>query len=195
MTTTIQSDHQLVIDKTGPSAIGAGQRITYTLQYNVTGNEPALTVVITDAVPANMMYVNDRRLPAVGGVVTWNLGNLVPGNTGTVQLVVQVVTPLADGTIINNTAFIRDAQNAPVSDSVATTVTSGHGFSLSKGDTPDPVQAGGTLVYTLNWSVGGTAVAQSVVITDALPGNTTYASLRRRRDLLAGRRHRHLEPE
>ena len=59
---------------------------------------------------------------------------------------------------------------------MVTTVTSGHGFSLSKSDTPDPVQAGGTLVYTLNWSVGGTAIAQGVVITDALPANVTYAS-------------------
>ncbi len=97
-----------MIDKTGPSAIGAGQRITYTLQYNVTGNEPAPTVVITDAVPANTTYVSCARAAArqAGGVVTWNLGNLVPGNTGTVQLVVQVITPLADGTIINNTASI-----------------------------------------------------------------------------------------
>jgi uncharacterized repeat protein (TIGR01451 family) len=178
VTTVVQSDHLLGINKSAPSAVGAGQRITYTLQYNVTGNEPAPGVVITDAVPANTTYVScTGGCTQPGGIPTWNLGNLVPGNSGTVLMVVQVQTPLPDGTLIANTAYISDTENAPLSASASTTVTSGHGFSLSKSDAGyDPVQAGGTLVYTLTWSVGGTAQATGVVITDALPANTNYVS-------------------
>ena len=60
--------------------------------------------------------------------------------------------------------------------SASTTVTSAHGYTLSKSDAPDPVAAGGTLVYTLNWSLSGNEAATGVVITDALPANVTFAS-------------------
>ena len=83
VTTTIQSDHQLVIDKTGPSAIGAGQRITYTLQYNVTGNEPAPAVVITDAVPGehDVRELRGRHLLLADG----RRRDLEPGEPGAGQ--------------------------------------------------------------------------------------------------------------
>ncbi len=71
-------------------------------------------------------------------MLTWALGARVPGNSGTVQFTVQVVSPLPNGTVINNTARIYDAtRNATAS--ASTTVGSGHGYSLSKSDAPDPV--------------------------------------------------------
>jgi uncharacterized repeat protein (TIGR01451 family) len=178
VSTIVSSDHQLAVTKSAPSAIGAGQRMTYTIAYNVTSNEPAPGVIITDTVPANTTYVScTGGCVQSGGMVTWTLGNLVPGNSGSMLLIVQVTSPLPDGTLIHNAATISDAENAPTSGSVTTTVTSGHGFSLAKRDTGyDPVQAGGTLVYSLDWSVAGTAVAQSVTITDVLPANTTFVS-------------------
>ena len=82
---------------------------------------------------------------------------------------------MPNGTVIANTARIYDANRSAAS-SASTTVGSGHGYSLSKSDAPDPVAAGGALVYTLNWSLSGNEAATGVVITDALPANTVFAS-------------------
>ena len=49
--TTVTSDHQLALSKSAPSIVAAGQLLTYTLDYNVTGNAPAPTVVLTDVGP------------------------------------------------------------------------------------------------------------------------------------------------
>ncbi len=86
-------------------------------QLGVTGDEPAASVTITDAVPANTTYVScTSGCTQAGGVVTWALGARVPGNSGTVQFTVQVVSPLPNGTVINNTARIYDAtRNAAAS--------------------------------------------------------------------------------
>ena len=174
--TTVSSDHQFTLSKGAASVIQAGQLLTYTISWAVTGDEPAASVTITDAVPANTTYVScTSGCTQAGGVVTWALGARVPGNSGTVQFTVQVVSPLPNGTLINNTARIFDnTRNAAAT--AATTVGSGHGYSLSKSDAPDPVAAGGALVYTLNWSLSGNEAATAVVITDALPANVTFAS-------------------
>ena len=195
VSTVVQSDHVLAVNKSAPSAIGAGQRMTYTLQYNVTGNEPAPGVVITDSVPTNTSYLTcTGGCVQSGGLVTWTLGSLVPGNSGTVLLIVQVTTPLADGTVINNTAYISDAENAPVSGTASTTITSGHGFSLSKSDTGyDPVQAGGTVVYTLTWSVGGTGRRTRHCHHRCAARQYHFRELRRRHELFTGGWYCHLE--
>jgi len=175
--TTVESDHELHVSKSAPSAIGAGQTMTYTIQYNVTGDEPAPSVVITDAVPAHTVYAGCGPAPCnhTAGVVTWDLGDLDPDDYGAVSLAVTVDSPLADGTEIWNTAHIYDADDGYAEDDALTTVTSGHGFSLNKRDNGyDPVQAGGQVVYTIDWSVAGTEIAQDVVINDTLPDHTTF---------------------
>ncbi len=50
--TTVTSDHQFTLSKSAASVIQAGQLLTYTINWAVTGDEPAASVTITDAVPA-----------------------------------------------------------------------------------------------------------------------------------------------
>ena len=134
--TTVNSGHQLTINKTAPATIQAGQVLNYSIAWAVTGNEPAPTVIITDAVPANTTYAGcgGGACSQTGGIVTWTLGNLVPGNSGTATMAVTVGSPLANGTVITNTARISDASNRNATSSATTTVTSAHGYTLSKSD-------------------------------------------------------------
>ncbi len=116
--TTVNSDHQFTLSKSAASVIQAGQLLTYTINWGMTGDEPSNSVTITDAVPANTTYVGSCTggCTQAGGVLTWALGARVPGNSGTVQFTVQVVSPLPNGTVINNTARIYDAtRNATAS--------------------------------------------------------------------------------
>jgi uncharacterized repeat protein (TIGR01451 family) len=179
----VRSSHALAITKSGPATVAAGGQIAYTLSYTVAGNETAQNVVIDDNTPANTTFASATgtgvQAPPAGstGLVRWQLGNLTPGTSGTVTLVVSVNSPLANGTIINNLATASDANGGTAANaSWTTTVTSGHAFTLSKLDTPDPVTPNGLLNYTLHWTVTGNEPALNMVITDALPANTTFWS-------------------
>src|SRR5206468_594904 len=104
ITTTVSSAPVLNIGKTdAPDPVNAGSDITYTISYSNTGNMNATGVVIGDTVPANTGFVSATGGGTLAaGVVTWNIGALATGASRTVQLVVAVASPLANGTAITN---------------------------------------------------------------------------------------------
>src|SRR5206468_3822336 len=180
ITTTVSSAPLLSISKTdAPDPVNAGSNITYTLSYSNTGNANATGVVIADTIPANTSFVSATGGGTLAaGVVTWNIGALAAGGSGSVQLVVQVASPLANGSVITNATFSIDSnETAPVAGTaITTTVSSSPVLTLSKTDAPDPVNAGSNITYTLSYSNTGNANASGVVITDTVPGNTTFVS-------------------
>src|SRR5439155_713188 len=189
-TTTVTSSPVLNISKTdAPDPVTAGNNITYTLSWSNTGNENATGVAITDTVPTNTTFVSATGGGSfAAGIVTWNLGNLPASASGSVQLVVQVVTPLANGTVITNGAYAIDSnETAPTGGvAVTTTVNSSPVISVSKTGAPDPVNAGSNITYTLSYVNTGTADATGVVVRDTLPANTTFVSATGGGSLAAG---------
>src|SRR5438034_1101136 len=180
VSTAVTSAPILAVSKTdSPDPVAAGGNLTYTLSYSNTGNANATGVVITDTVPANTTFVSATAGGTLAsGVVTWPVGNLAAGATGSVQMVVRVASPLANGTSITNSTYSIDSnETSPVSGaSVSTAVTSAPILAVSKTDSPDPVAAGGNLTYTLSYSNTGNANATGVVLTDTIPANTTFVS-------------------
>ncbi len=171
----------LSISKTdSPDPVPAGGNLTYTLNFQNTGNTSATSVVIADTLPANTTFVSASGggTPDPGGIVHWNLGTVPAGSAGVLQLVVRVTSPLPTGALITNGAYsIDSAETAPVSGPpVTTTVTSSPVLSISKTDSPDPVPTGGTITYTLNFQNTGNANATSVVVSDTVPANTAFVS-------------------
>ncbi len=170
----------LTIAKTGtPDPVPAGSQIVYTIAYRNPGSENATGVVITDTVPGNTSFVS-----ATGGgtynagtnTITWNIATLAAGLSGSVALTVQVASPLANGTQITNVAAIDSNETAPQSAQAQTLVTSAPVLTITKAGTPDPVQAGGQIVYTIDYQNTGNADATGVVITDTVPGNTSFVA-------------------
>src|SRR5207247_657725 len=180
VSTTVTSAPLLSVSKTdSPDPVAAGGSLTYTLSYSNTGNANATGVVLTDTVPANTTFVSATAGGTLAsGVVTWSPGNLAAGASGSVQMVVRVASPLANGTSITNSTYSIDSnETSPVSGaSVSTAVTSAPILAVSKTDSPDPVAAGGNLTYTLSYSNTGNANATGVVLTDTVPANTTFVS-------------------
>src|SRR5258706_34079 len=104
------------ISKTdAPDPVNAGSNITYTLSYSNTGNANASGVVITDTVPGNTSFVSATAGgSAPAGVVTRTIGALNAGASGSVQMVVQVASPLSNGTVITNGSYSVDSnETAP----------------------------------------------------------------------------------
>src|SRR5206468_3265565 len=180
ITTTVSTLPVLSISKSdAPDPVNAGSNITYTLSYSNTGNANATGVVITDTVPANTTFVSATGGGTLSGsVVTWSPGNLAAGASGSVQMVVRVTSPLANGTLINNSSWtIASVEvGTQAGQAVTTTVTSAPILAVSETDAPDPVAAGGNLTYTLSYSNTVNANATGMAITDNVPPNTTFVS-------------------
>jgi uncharacterized repeat protein (TIGR01451 family) len=101
-----------------------GQTLTYTIVVKNTGNSPASSVVVTDAIDTTKLT---NIVPGQGGVfaagtLTWNstttpaLGSvgISPAGDVTLSFTARVLTPLPDGTAIANQAFLSSAAQAGI---------------------------------------------------------------------------------
>ncbi|GIK43291.1 MAG: hypothetical protein BroJett011_71240 [Chloroflexota bacterium] len=158
--------------------------LTYTLTITNIGHMATSGFyTITDQVPAGTTYVTDSAFPAAifnNPVLTWITDTQVSTNTPfTVSFAVTVNDELPDKTELVNQDYnvaggnvFSPAVGAPVTVTVETPVT----LTVTKEDTPDPVQAGDLITYILtitndSFSKGP---ASNVVISDTVPANTTF---------------------
>ncbi|MGB9889027.1 MAG: isopeptide-forming domain-containing fimbrial protein, partial [Anaerolineae bacterium] len=162
-----------------PSPVEAGGLLTYTLTVTNTGIVSATGVVVTDAVPASTAYVSCGPLPCgeAGGVVSWTLGVLDIGVPRVLTMQVQVTSPLPNGTILTNTAWVTSTEEITDTDTVTTPVASAPILHLVKSSTDAdgaPLRPGDRITYTLVVSNSGNETALGVVVSDTVPVHTTY---------------------
>ena len=179
---TVRSSHTLLIDKTAaPEPVDAGTDLTYTINWEVTGNEPAKDAMVVDTLPALVTFVSASD----GGVydpatrtITWDLGEVMTPESGSLTVVVNVPSPQYNGTQFTNEVDFSDMTpgSEPVSDTVISTVRADHELSVTKEDSPDPVAKGAELTYTIAWKVTGNEPADGVVLTDPIPFGTRFVS-------------------
>src|SRR5262249_24737244 len=147
------------------------------------GNQGATGVVVTDTLPANTTLVSATGSFSVNnGVVTFNIGALGAGQSGTRTLVFQVNNPVPAGVnLIVNMASIPDhGANgmAPTPDNNtardADVVNAVPDLTITKSDGVNSVTPGQTITYTLTITNVGDQGATDVVARDTLPANTTF---------------------
>ena len=103
----------LLITKTpAPGPYGTGQPLTYTIVVANNGPNTALSVVVTDTLPAGTTLQSSTPAGACSGttVVTCNAGTLVNGATATFTLTILLPTTAGP---ITNTAVVSAAANTP----------------------------------------------------------------------------------
>jgi uncharacterized repeat protein (TIGR01451 family) len=159
-----------------------GDLIVYTLEYENTGSGVATGVVVTDTIPGDMTYVSSSPgYDSVSGdTYTWNVGTLSGYSSGTITLTVSVDVGVDDGTLLHNTATLDydDANGNPydqLEDSADVTVTAPV-MSFSKTADVTEADPGDSIIYTLTYDNSGSGEATDVVVTDTIPGDTTYVS-------------------
>src|SRR5439155_367266 len=98
ISTTVTSVPVLAVSASdAPDPVVAGGTITYTLSYSNTGNSGATGVILADTIPVNTTFVSATGGGSLSaGVVTWSIGSLAAGGSGSVQIVVRVASPLAN---------------------------------------------------------------------------------------------------
>jgi uncharacterized repeat protein (TIGR01451 family) len=170
-----------------PNPVLAGANITYTAVVTNNGPATATSVTAVDTIPANTTFSSDT-VPAgwtcVVGATTVSCTNpsMAVSATSSFTFIFTVNAGTAPGTVIVNSITVGSAVSDPTAaNNTATTNTSVTSpsqadLSISKSASPDPVNQGDTLVYTLTVANNGPAAAANVVVTDPLPAAVTYQS-------------------
>jgi len=179
--TTVSSAPQLEIGKTADqNPVLANGALTYTISYANNGSDDAVNVVLTENIPVHTGFVSaSGSYSQSGDILSWNLGTLPAGASGSVTLTVLVDNGLTNGTLLNNTATL-DADNAqPASIALQTTVSSAARLAVDKRTNPAgkaTAQAGDAINYVIQYSNTGTADALNAVLVDILPQGMTFVS-------------------
>jgi uncharacterized repeat protein (TIGR01451 family) len=167
----------LAVGKTAAASVLASNNITYTISLTNFGPTAASSVVVTDTLPAGVTFVGATSGGVNNsGIVTWNLGTLTNGYTGSVT--VTVAAP-ASGSL-TNTASIGSPTSDPnptnnVTPPVVTSVTPQADLAIVKAG-PANIPAATNFTYTISVTNFGPSSASVVVVTDALPANVTFVS-------------------
>jgi len=166
--TTVNSTAVVIFGKADhPDPVPAGGALTYTLTYQNTGTANATDVMINDTLPDEVTYDSADPLPTsvTDGTLTWDIGEIAPDGPHTITINVTVKSPIANGTVITNNATITCSLGS-CSEAEQTTIVSAPILNIEKTDSPDPVEAGGTLTYVITVTNTGNANATSVTIID-----------------------------
>jgi conserved repeat domain len=104
-----------VITKTAPADVVApAETFTYSITYENPNSVSLTGASITDAIPADLVFLDAPGGSYNNGTVTWSLGTLAPNETGTVTLTVHVGYLVPPGTDIINCASMYTDLFEPV---------------------------------------------------------------------------------
>jgi len=179
VTTAVNAEANLQLVKTdGPDPVNAGGTLTYSLAVNNAGPSTATSLTVSDTLPPGVAFVSAAgtgwTCSQAAGVVTCTRPALAVGAAPVVTI---SVTAPPSGPL-SNTASVSATETDPVpgnnSDTEPTAVTLVADLSIAKTDSPDPVNAAGTLTYTLAVSNAGPSTATALVVTDPLPATVTF---------------------
>ena len=178
-TTTVVAPN-VRITKTGTATSLPGGLVDYTLSYSNNGTAAAASVTVVDTLPAGATFVSANPAPASqsGNTLTWGVGTLNAGGSGTITVRVQFGGSLARGAVLTNSATISTTtpgDNPGDNTSTTSTTVIAPNVRVSKTG-PARVTAGDQLTYTVTYDNNGDAAAQSVQITDTLPAGVTFVS-------------------
>ncbi len=150
-----------------------GDVLTYTIVLHNSGNQNAGNVSLSDVLPANVTYVAGSVTGGAahdGTTLTWN-GSIMAGARITVTYQVRVNLPLANNTLIENSATVNDGIHPAFDTPPAQTLIQSTPNLLTSDKTVDKETAapGDTLVYTITLRNTGKMTAQNTSMYDILP--------------------------
>ncbi|MEA2570171.1 MAG: hypothetical protein QOI24_2172 [Acidobacteriota bacterium] len=180
----------LSMTKTTQSAGAApGATITYTLTAQNAGPNAASTVVVTDTLPASLLFQSivapagfSCTTPAAGatGTITCNGATLANGATATFTLTVRVAAN-ASGSITNSASISSatgdpNAGNGSGSATPVTVLPPSIDLSLTKTTPSTSTTTGSTISYTIAVANAGPSTATNVTMVDVLPAGLQFVS-------------------
>ncbi len=169
----------LAITKSAPTTATAGFSFSYTVKVTNNGPANATTVVVTDPLPAGLVFVSSSPVACTGAPnLSCTVGSLANGASSSLSIKVNVPTNFPPSTI-SNTASVKANQPDPNPSNNAATantlVTELADLQLTKTCTPNTLVSPETPVFC-NIQVAnlGPSDSQKVSVTDAIAGTDTF---------------------
>jgi uncharacterized repeat protein (TIGR01451 family)/uncharacterized delta-60 repeat protein len=164
-----------------PAIAVVTSNVTYTLTLTNYGPAGASNIVVTNALPPGTVFVSATPSPGTvsnnAGLITWAVSSLAKDAVARLTLVLQTTTI---GTLSNSATVMTGTADLNPADDTATAVVAvvapAADLVLSLGDSPDPVQLGNYVTYTITVANAGPATASGVVVVDALPSTMNFIS-------------------
>jgi len=179
---TVLSHPLLELNKTAALPhVSPGDELTYTIEYKNRGTDQATGVTLEDHIPGDVTFVSATGGGILSnGIVSWAIGTLPAGApASSVTVKVKINDPLPNGAVIHNPASIKSTETGSITSQADVSVISAPVLELTKTASKNPVLAGDTLVYTLDYKNVGTDQATGVILEDQLPGDVTFVSASR----------------
>jgi uncharacterized repeat protein (TIGR01451 family) len=90
--------------------VDPGDLIIYTIEYKNIGTGTAALVEITDTIPANTTFVSATvGYTCIVRVCTWVIGEVDPGENGTIEITVRVNAGVGDRELLRNEVTVNYA--------------------------------------------------------------------------------------
>jgi uncharacterized repeat protein (TIGR01451 family) len=184
----------LLISKSGPESISAGDTIVYSIFVFNGGPADAQNVTVSDTLPAGTTFVSLTASSAIfncsapvvgaGGPVSCTAATFANQDETTFTLSVKT-SPAAPSGMISNTASISSSTpDANTSDNSSTITTGIVGASTTSADLsietmfgPASVNPGTTMSFRVAIANNGPSTAHHVQLVDAVPANATFVSV------------------
>jgi uncharacterized repeat protein (TIGR01451 family) len=175
--TTVTSQADLSIGKTGPASVVRGANVAYTIVVSNSGPSDAASVEVADVTPAGLTFVSnagDCTTPFPCNYVT-----LAAGATRTITSTFSVPAGYSGPSPFTNTATVTSATSDPTpannSSSAQTTVLVSADLAIDKTGPAFAIR-GADLVYTIVVTNAGPGEASSVEVDDPTPAGLTFVS-------------------
>ena len=164
----------------GPSQAMVGQQVHYTLRYGAgVGGAAIANTILTDTLPAGLDYVSATPAAASSGsVLSWALGSLAPGDSGVIDLVLQVNAAVRDTVWARNVGTLAGTNAATQSASAVQLALIGPATAAVALDlTANVLEVGiGELIpYTVVVRNSGLTAISDIRIDNTLPAGGSYA--------------------
>jgi len=174
--TGVQSAPGLFLEISGRTVAVAGDTISYTLDYRNEGTEIATAVVLYDTLSTEVEYVSASPAHTYNpetGIITWNLVDLAPGDSGVVYFSAKVRVDINHSAQVHNGGFLTCEQGAGSVAAHTLTVRAPVMNIVLIGDTTY-ILAGELIRYDLSFDNVGDTTATNVVVVDSLPEEVTF---------------------
>lgn len=177
-TTTIASQADVSITKTGPPSVTVGSTISYTITVNNTGALAAANTFVNDSTPAGLTFLSNSG--ACSGPFPCSLGTINTNSPVVITSTYNVPANYAGASIVNTATVSTSSPESNTLNNTATATTP-----IAATGTADlslvktgPLQAtsGGSVDFTVTVFNNGPSTATNVVISDPTPAGLTFLS-------------------